>query len=380
MLVSLTEEQELLRQAVRDFVRAECPREYVRRCDDEKRPPREAFRGLARQGWLGLGIPEEYGGAGGGPIEAAILLEELGRGFLDLALWVFRMLAYGGYALLRDGTAEQRRRFLPRVAKGEVVFCFALTEPEAGSDAAAVSTRAVADGDGFILNGQKMFTSGFHVSDRCIIATRTDSSGPKHRGITNFLLDCHAPGITARPIETVGHRPIATNHVILEDVRVPREDVLGEVHQGWRGLMAYLEYERLCLSASRTGAAQAALAEALEHAKTRKQFGRPIGQFQAIGHKLADMQMMVDISRLLVYRYAEMLQAGKAERRDAAILKLYTSEAYKAVSDLGMQVLGGYGYTMEHEIQRHFRDSRLGTIGAGSSEIQRNIIAKEIGL
>ena len=378
--MAFTEQQEMLRQAVRDFVRRECPREYVRRADEEKRPPWEAFRALARQGWLGLGIPEEYGGAGGGPTEAAILLEELGRGFLDLALWVFRMLAYGGYAIIRDGTEEQRRRFLPRVAQGEVVFCFALTEPEAGSDAAAVSTRAVADGDGFVLNGQKMFTSGFHVSDRCLLVARTGWSGPKHHGMTNFLVDCRAPGITARPIDTLGHRSIATNQVFLENVRVGREDILGKPNEGWAGLMAYLEYERLCLSAARTGSAQAALGEALEYAKTRKQFGRPIGHFQAIAHKLADMQMMVDISQALVYRYAGLLEAGKARRRDAAILKLYTSETYKAVADMGLQVLGGYGYTMEYDMQRHFRDSRLGTIGAGSSEIQRNIIAKDIGL
>jgi len=380
MVTSFTEEQELLRQAVRDFVRKECPREYVRRCDEERQPPREAFRALARQGWLGLGIPEAYGGAGGGTTEGAILLEELGRGFLDLAFWVFRVLAYGGHAILRDGTEEQKRRFLPKVAQGESVFCFALTEPEAGSDAAAISTRAVAQGDGFLLNGQKIFTSGFRVSDRCLLAARTDSSGARHQGITTFLVDCRAPGITTHVIETLGHRPVGTNQVFLENVRVGPEDVLGKVNEGWAGLMAYLEYERLCLSAARTGAAQAVLAVALEHAKVRKQFGRPIGHFQAIAHKLADMETMVDISQVLVYRYAQLLDAGKVRRRDAAILKLYTSETYKAVADMGMQVLGGYGYTMESEMQRHYRDSRLGTIGAGSSEIQRNIIAKDMGL
>src|SRR3974390_1071801 len=178
----------------------------------------------------------------------------------------------------------------------------------------------------------------------------------------------------------MGHRAIGTTQVFYNDVKVPASAVLGQVDKGWQALDTYLWYERLCLSAARTGSAAAAFEYALEYAKTRKQFGQPIGKYQAVSHKLADMKVMLDISRMLVYRFAWLMSQGKATRNDAAILKLYTSEAYKAVSDMGLQILGGYGYCMEYPMQRFFRDSRLGVIGAGTSEIQRNIIARGLGL
>jgi acyl-CoA dehydrogenase len=181
----------------------------------------------------------------------------------------------------------------------------------------------------------------------------------------------------------MGQRAIGTTQVFYSDVKVPASAVLGEVDQGWEAVDAYLWYERLCLSAARTGAAMAAFDYALEYAKNRKQFGQPIGKFQAISHKLADMKVMLDISRTLVYRFAWLMSEGKATREDAAVLKLYTGETYKAVSDvsdMGLQILGGYGYCMEYPLQRFFRDSRLAVIGAGTSEIQRNIIARGLGL
>ena len=183
-----------------------------------------------------------------------------------------------------------------------------------------------------------------------------------------------------RKIKTLGQRAIGTTQVFYNDVNVPAAAVLGEVDRGWEAVDSYLWYERLCLSAARTGAAMAAFEYALDYAKNRKQFGRPIGKFQAVSHKLADMKMMLDISRTLVYRFAWLMSEGKATRHDAAVLKLHTGETYKAVSDMGLQILGGYGYCMEYPMQRFFRDSRLATIGAGTSEIQRNIIARGLGL
>jgi acyl-CoA dehydrogenase len=370
----------MFQEAVRDFVHRELTREYVRDCDARHEPPTEAFRQVAEAGWLGINIDEERGGAGAGPVEIAILLEELGKGFLDLALWVFRVLTYGGFAITRDGSEEQKEGFLPRVAAGECSICFALTEPSAGSDAAAIATKAVRQGDDYVLSGQKVFTSGLKVSQYALVAARTTSEGAKQGGVTNFLVDTTSDGLTWRPLETLGHWPLGTAMMFLDDVRVPRAGILGEVDEGWTSLRAFLDFERLCLSAARTGAARAALQDAIEYAKTREQFGRPIAKFQAVSHKLADMEVLTEVSRVLVYRYASRLAAGRATRKDAAILKLYTGEAYKTVADLGLQVLGGYGYTMEYDLQRHFRESRLGTIGGGTSEIQRNIISKELGL
>ncbi len=380
MLVEFTAEQELFRSTVRDFCDREISREYVRECDREHRPPIELYERLGAQGWLGINIPEEYGGAGGGAVEVAILLEELGKSFLDLAFWVFRTVTWGGLAISRDGTEDQKHTLLPAIASGEMKVCFSLTEPEAGSDAAAIALAAVDDGDDYVLNGQKVFTSGFKVSDVDIVAARTSHEGKKHNGITNFIVDTKSPGLEWSPIETLGHWPLGTAMLYFQDVRVPKSRILGRLDDGWRDLGVYLRYERLCLSAARTGAAQAALADALAYAKERKQFGHPISDFQAVSHRLADMQVMVEISEMLVRRYAARLDRGEATTRDAAILKLYASESYKEVADLGLQVLGGYGYTMEHDLQRHFRESRLGVIGAGTSDIQRNIIAKTMGI
>jgi alkylation response protein AidB-like acyl-CoA dehydrogenase len=377
---SFTPEQESLRGHVQELLRAVCPPEYAERCDREARPPREAYDALARQGWLGLTIPAEYGGSGGSAIDLAILLEEAGRHFEELGIWVFRTLTYGGYAVLQHGTTEQKRSLLPRVARGELSFCLGLTEPQSGSDAAALATRATRDGDGYVINGQKVFTSGMDISDYCLLVTRTATGEKKQQGITNFLVDTRLPGIQVRKIETLGQRAIGTTQVFYTDVRVPLSALLGKVDRGWEAVDSYLWYERLCLSAARTGAAATAFDYALNYAKTRKQFGRAIGAFQAISHKLADMKVMLDLSRMLVYRFAWLLANGKATRHDAAVVKLYTGESFKAISDLGLQILGGYGYCMEYPMQRFFRDSRVAVIGGGTSEIQRNIIARGLGL
>jgi alkylation response protein AidB-like acyl-CoA dehydrogenase len=377
---SFTPEQESLRGHVQELLRAVCPPEYAERCDREARPPREAYEALGKHGWLGLTIPAEYGGGGGSAIDLAILLEEAGRHFEELGVWVFRTLTYGGYAVLQHGTPEQRRALLPRVARGELSFCLGLTEPQAGSDAAALTTRATRDGESYVINGQKVFTSGMDISDYCLLVTRTATGEKKQQGITNFLVDTRLPGIEVRRIETLGMRAIGTTQVFYTDVRVPLSAVLGEVDRGWEAVDSYLWYERLCLSAARTGAASAAFDYALNYAKTRKQFGRAIGEFQAISHKLADMKVMLDLSRMLVYRFAWLLAQGKATRHDAAVVKLYAAESYKAISDMGLQILGGYGYCMEYPMQRFFRDSRVAVIGAGTSEIQRNIIARGLGL
>jgi alkylation response protein AidB-like acyl-CoA dehydrogenase len=380
MNFEFSEEQMLQRQVLRESLRKLCPPEYARRCDEERTPPREAFDALAAAGWLGLGIPEEYGGQGGDQVNIAILLEETGKVMVDLGLWLFRVLAYGGQAVLDAGTEEQKQRLLPRVAAGELSVCFALTESEAGSDAAALKTRARRTDDGYVINGQKLYCSGLPVSDYILLAARTDPDARKHEGISLLLVETGAAGLEWSKLDMLGHRSVPTTAVFLDDVHVPRNDLLGEENGGWPLLTKFLEWERLCLSAVRTGGASAALAEALDWAKHRHQFGRPIGTFQAVSHMLAEMAMLVDISQLLVYRYAWKLASGSNDRKDAAIVKLYTAEAYKRVADLGLQVMGGHGYSMESVMQRHFRDARLGTIGGGTSEIQKNIIARELGL
>ena len=377
---NFTPDQETLRDHIRQLLDEVCPPEYAEKCDNAGRPPREAYDALAKHGWFGLSLPTAYGGMGGSAIDFAILLEEAGRHFEELGIWVFRTLTYGGYAVVQHGTPEQKATLLPKVLRGELSFCLGLTEPQSGSDAAALTTRATATDGGYLINGQKVFTSGMDISDYCLLVTRTSATGKKQQGITNFLVNTKLPGIEVRKIRTLGQRAIGTTQVFYNDVKVPASMVLGKVDNGWEAVDAYLWYERLCLSAARTGAAMAAFDYALGYAKTRKQFGQTIGKFQAISHKLADMKVMLDVSRMLVYRFAWLMSEGKATRQDAAVLKLYTAETYKTVSDLGMQILGGYGYCMEYPMQRFFRDSRVAVIGGGTSEIQRNIIAHGLGL
>lgn len=380
MNFGLTSEQQAMRDHVRALLDNVCSMDYAAKCDETHTPPREAFDALAKNGWLALIAPEEYGGAGGSATDLALLLEETGNHFEELGLWLFRSFTFGCYAILKHGTEEQKRSIVPRVIKGELTFAFALTESDSGSDAAALRTRAVADGADLVINGRKQFTSGMDIADYAIVALRTNDLGKKQLGISTILLDTKLPGIEVRRIPTLGQHSIGTTEVTFTNVRVPRSAVLGEIDKGWAICEDTLRYERLCLSAARIGAARRAFDFALDYAKTRHQFGKPIGSFQVTQHKFADMKVMLDTSWTMVRRYAWLMENNQAERADTAVIKYYVGESYKTISDMCLQILGGYGYCMEYPMQRFFRDSRLATIGGGTSEIQKNIIAASLGL
>jgi len=380
MNFALSTDQENIQRHLTDLLTDICTPQYVQNCDEQQKPPREAFDALAKNGWLGLIAPESHGGAGGSATDLAVMLDVLGYHFEELGLWVFRNLTYGCYAVMKHGTQEQIDYLIPKVITGEMSFCFGLTEPDSGSDASALTTKATKQGDEYILNGRKVYTSGMDISDYCLLVARTSTLERKQQGITTFLVDTKLPGIEVKKLQTLGQRSIGTTEVLYSDVHIPASSILGKLDHGWTGADDYLCYERLCLSAARTGAARSAFEIALDYAKNRVQFGKPIGKFQAVSHKLAEMKSMLDIAQTMVYRYAWLMEQGKNTRQDAAILKLYTSESYKSISDMCLQILGGYGYCMEYPMQRFFRDSRLATIGGGTSEIQKNIIASSLGL
>jgi acyl-CoA dehydrogenase len=380
MNFALSTDQENIQRHLTDLLTDICTPQYVQNCDEQQKPPREAFDALAKNGWLGLIAPESLGGAGGSATDLAVMLDVLGYHFEELGLWVFRNLTYGCYAVMKHGTKEQIEYLVPKVITGEMSFCFGLTEPDSGSDASALTTKATKQGDEYILNGRKVYTSGMDISDYCLLVARTSTLERKQQGITTFLVDTKLPGIEVKKLQTLGQRSIGTTEVLYSDVHIPASSILGKLDHGWTGADDYLCYERLCLSAARTGAARSAFEIALDYAKNRVQFGKPIGKFQAVSHKLAEMKSMLDIAQTMVYRYAWLMEQGKNTRQDAAILKLYTSESYKSISDMCLQILGGYGYCMEYPMQRFFRDSRLATIGGGTSEIQKNIIASSLGL
>ncbi len=380
MNFGLTSDQSAIRDHVKNLLDVECSLEYVARCDESGHPPREAFDALAKHGWLGLIAPEEYGGVNGSPTDLAVLLEETGHHFEELGLWLFRSYTFGCYAILKNGTEEQKKFFLPKTVSGEFTYAFALTEPDSGSDAASLRTKAEVDGDHFVINGRKQFISGFDISDYALVVLRTSQQAKKQQGISTLMINTKTPGIEVRRIPTLGQHSIGTTEVTFTNVRVPVTSLLGEIDKGWSICEDTLRYERLCLSATRIGAARQAFEFALDYAKNRFQFGKPIGSFQAIQHKFADMKVMLDSAQTMVMRYAWLMENGQAQRADTAVLKYLVGESYKSISDTCLQILGGYGYCMEYPIQRFFRDSRLATIGGGTSEIQKNIIAHSLGL
>jgi alkylation response protein AidB-like acyl-CoA dehydrogenase len=380
MNFGLTAEQLAIREHVKTLLDKECSLAYVAGCDKQGQPPKAAFQALAQHGWLGLIAPEEYGGVSGSATDLAVLLEETGHHFEELGLWLFRSYTFGCYAILKNGTEAQKQFFLPKTVKGEFTYAFALTEPDSGSDAAALRTKAEIDGDEFVINGRKQFISGFDIADYALVVLRTSQQAKKQQGISTLLIDTKTPGIAVKRIPTLGQHAIGTTEVTFTNVRVPRSSLLGELDQGWSICEDTLRYERLCLSAARIGAARQAFEFALDYAKTRMQFGKPIGSFQAIQHKFADMKVMLDSAQTMVLRYAWLMENNLAQRGDTAVLKYLVGEAYKSISDTCLQILGGYGYCNEYPMQRFFRDSRLATIGGGTSEIQKNIIAASLGL
>ena len=380
MNFGLTSEQLAIRDHVKTLLDDVCNMEYVARCDEKAKPPVEAFQALAKHGWLGLIAPEEYGGANGSATDLAVLLEETGNHFEELGLWLFRTYTFGCYAILKNGTEAQKQFFVPKTISGEFSYAFALTEPDSGSDAASLRTRADPDGDHYIINGRKQFISGFDISDYALVALRTNHLVKKQLGISTFLVDTKLPGIEVRRIPTLGQHSIGTTEVTFTNVRVPATALLGELDKGWSICEDTLRYERLCLSAARIGAARNAFDFALDYAKNRIQFGKPISSFQVIQHKFADMKVLLDTAQTMLHRYAWLMDNCQAEKADTAVLKYLVGESYKSISDTCLQILGGYGYCMEYPMQRFFRDSRLATIGGGTSEIQKTIIASTLGI
>jgi len=375
-----TEEQLILRDSVRAFVRNEVPQSYIRECEAAKRPPLEAFDKIGKMGWLGAGIPEEYGGAGLGYVEMGIILEELSYASFDFSALYYRAACHGAQSLLTYGSDEQKKKYLPLIAAGKFKSSLSLTEPNAGSDAAGIQTRAVQDGDWFVINGQKIFNSQLNLADRTVLVVRTDPDAPRHKGISMFFIDPKTTGITIDRLDTLCFRMVGTNRVTYEDVRIHKSDLLGKLNNGWNQLMTNLEKERFSIAAQSIGSAQSALDCAVQYAKDRIQFGKPIGAFQAIQHKIAEMQMQVHLVRVATYDLARRLDAKLPCRTEASITKIYATEVYHKVADDGMQILGGYSMMPDFPMERHYRDSRINRIGGGSTEVLKTSIAKDLGL
>jgi alkylation response protein AidB-like acyl-CoA dehydrogenase len=372
--------QQRLRSAVRAFTGSELTREFLREIDASGRAPHELLPKMAALGFNGLPVPAEYGGAGGSATDVSVLLEEVGRASLSIASLLNRALGWGAEAVLRFGTDDQKRYFLPRVCSGEMIFAFSHTEADAGSDAAAIRTRAVADGEEFVIDGAKMFTTGAGECPCLIVTARTDPSVSKHKGLSVFLVDAATPGIACHKIEKLGMRGAGGLYEVqYQDVRVPRSALLGAENGGWQVITSTLERARIAQAAYCAGAAQKAIDDAVSHASGASQ-AQSVVMRSAHARLLAGLQVRTDAARLLLYRAASMVDESVACVREASIANLHATETLVAVTSDVMRVWGGYGFTREHEIERTLRDARLFIIGDGSSQIQRNLIARQMGL
>ena len=379
---TLTAEQTSLRDAIVRFARGELNAGAAER-DRAQEFPRELWLKCGQMGLQGLPVPEEYGGGGLEPLSCAIALEAFGYGCTDGGL-VFSVCAHLLSCVVpiwKYGSEEQKRRYLPRLCTGELVGVHAMSEPGSGSDAFALRTRAEVAGDGFRISGTKTFISNGPVADIVIVFAMTEPGKGYHGGVTAFLVERGAPGFSAsRKIEKMGLRTSPFGELVLDDVRVPAEAVLGAVGGGSMMFGHAMDWERVCLFASQVGTIERLLEESVQYARTRTQFGQAIGKFQAVSHRIADMKVRLEAARLLVYRAASRLDRSRGVSLDAAIAKLFVSEALTATALETVQVFGGYGYATEYEVERALRDAVGSTIYSGTSEMQRNIIARWLGL
>lgn len=376
----LTPEQQLLRDSVRRFVRAECPDALFRRMDEEAYYPHELYARLAELGFLGIPLPEQYGGSGAGCVAAAIFQEELSKRLLPLQMTFQVSILSAGMAILDLGTPAQKERFLRPLAAGKLNFAIAFTEPGAGSDAASIALAAAPADGGFRLTGQKIFISAADIADYLVVSARSDRAAAKREGITAFIVHTKAPGLTIRKIAKLGVKANAYCEIFFDGVPVAADDVLGGLNRGWAVVTHSLELDRIGAAARWVGLAQEALDYAMEYARNRSQFKRTISSFEWTRDLFAEMQTRVDAARLLTYRAARLMDQGRPCRKEASMAKLYASELVVELTRAMMQVLGGYSYAMEYHAQRFLRDCQFATIGAGTSQIQKLIIANEMGL
>jgi alkylation response protein AidB-like acyl-CoA dehydrogenase len=377
MDISLSEEQELLQQSARDFLQQECPIQLVRAMEEDERGyDPHLWKQMADLGWLGLVLPEEYGGSGFTIMDMAVLLEEFGRALVPGPF--VPTVIQTGLPILWAGSDAQKRELLPKIAKGEMIATMAWHEPSATSHPSGIEAAATLQGDAYVLNGAKLWVPFAHVADYLIVVARTGAGATPADGITLFLVDAKSPGIAVTKLRT-----IADDHqceVLLQDVRVPPSQVLGEVGKGWPVVEQVRGYGAVAMCAQMVGIAHQAFEISLNYAKTRVQFGRPIGSFQAIKHKLANMVIDVDGSRYVTYRAAWFLSEGLPAAREVAVAKAWTNEACRRVVREAQQVHGGIGYTKEYDLQLYTRRAKAAEMAFDDADTHREAVATGLDL
>ena len=372
-----TEQQLLLRNSVHEFLQKECPKNYIRELEDRREYPEEIFRKIADKGWLGVNIPEEYGGSGGDLMDFVIIGEELSKCWISLALDFGTNACFGGRTLYCHGTEEQKSALLPEMCKGEARFAGAFTEPGGGTDLLAMTTNAVKQDGNWIVNGQKTFITAAQEADYLITIVRTEKNPVKRASaFTIFLINAKSKGIEINKLHKLGAWSSDTNEIFDSDVKVPDSARIGEVNQGFYLLTDTLNNERIMVATMSLGNGEAAFEDALEYAKQRQAFGRPIGQFQMIQRYLAELKIEIDAAKLLIYRAASLEAEGLPCYLEATMADYFASEVALKCTTTGMRILAGASVTMENAMQRYFRDGIMTVFGPISNEMCLNQIAQ----
>jgi alkylation response protein AidB-like acyl-CoA dehydrogenase len=373
----LSEEQQLLRKTVRDFASSEIG-PHSREWDEAQTFPREVFTRLGELGLTGVCWPEELGGAGLGTLEWILVMEELARVDAGVALSLAAHHSLASAHLFLAGTEGQKKRFLPPLARGEKVGCWGLTEPGSGSDAGGMRTTAVRDGDHWVLNGSKSFITNGGIADTAVVLAVTDRERG-NKGISAFVLERDTPGFrSGKKEDKLGVRSSDTSELSFEDCRLPAAQLLGEEGMGFIDTLKILDKGRIGIAAFSVGIAQASLEASLKYARERQQFGHALADFQAIQFKIAEMATHVDAARLLTWRAAARADSGERCTTEASMAKLFAGEAAVEIALEAVQIHGGYGYLKDYPVERYLRDAKLGTIGEGTSEVQRMVIARQL--
>jgi alkylation response protein AidB-like acyl-CoA dehydrogenase len=376
----LSEQQILVRENVLDLLEKNLPWPRIRELDEKSQFPHEGYSALADGGYLGLFYPEEFGGMGGSHKDFAAFIETLGYYYSGIAQAVMTTVVYAGMHVVKFAPEALKTEIVPKIISGEVKLALAMSEPGTGSDVAGIRTKADKKGDHYVLNGQKVWITCAHVADYLVVICKTDTEAKRHSGLSVLLVDAKAPGVKIRPLKMLGRRTTHANEVFFENVRVPATHLIGEEGAAWSNLMKCLAFERMAISAISAGHCAKITEYAAEYCKTRIQFGKPITEYQAVSHKIVDMAIMTETARQSVYRVTDLLDGGQDAITEVSIAKIICTDNNFRCADLGIQVMGGAGYSTEYDMAMFFRDSRVGPIGAGSNEIQRNVIAKRLGL
>lgn len=379
MNFEFTKEQEMIRKMVRDFAENEIKPRAID-IDREAKFPEDIFKQMGELGLMGIPFPDTYGGVGGDTVSYALAAEEIARVCGSTGLSYAAAVSLGASPLYMFGTEEQKQQYLVPLAEGKALGSFGLTEPNAGSDAGGTRTTAVEDGDDFIINGEKCFITNASFAETLIITAVTGKNEKGRNIISAIIVPTNTEGITITSnYDKMGVRGSDTAEIVLENVRVPKTNLLGDPQAGFKQFLSTLDGGRISIGALGVGIAQASLDKALSYAKERMQFGRPISSFQAIQFKLADMAMEIELARNMVIKAAWLKDMNKPYSKEAAYAKLFATETAVRAADQAIQIHGGYGYMREYEVERYLRDAKLLVIGEGTSEIQRVVIARQLG-